>query len=164
MGYRGVENTFSRIATGIIMLMMFLTTADVAGRYLFNSPVIGAYEISSMMLVGVVFLGLAYVQSKKGHVKVEAATFWMPKRVQIALDIFGGLVGLVIMGLLTWRSGIVFWEAWVLQDYSMGLIHIPLWPGKLMVPLGTGLLCLRLVSDIVESCAQLAQDSKEHRQ
>ena len=155
LSYRAVETGCSRIAAGIIMIMMFLTTADVISRYVFNSPIIGVFEISQVLLVGVVFLGLAYVQTMKGHVKVDVVTSWLPQRAQLTLDTFGYIVGFLIMAVITWRSGVSAWTAWVTKEHTMGLIHMPFWPGKSLVPFGTSLLCLRLLSDIIGNFAHL---------
>ena len=42
-------------------LMMCLTSADAICRYLLNSPILGAYEITEKyLMVATVFLGLSY--------------------------------------------------------------------------------------------------------
>ena len=38
-----------------LFLMMLLTTADVAGRYILNQPILGGLEITEFMIVSVVF-------------------------------------------------------------------------------------------------------------
>jgi len=158
-GYQVVETGCSRIAAGIIMVLMFLTTADVIGRYVFNSPIQGAYDASEVMMVGVVFLGIAYVQSMKGHVKVEVITSWLPQRAQLGLDAFGYLVGFCLMALITWYSAGYAWKAWVTQDHTLGIVEIPFWPGKSLIPFGSGLLCLRLLSDVVTNFARVFQSA-----
>jgi TRAP-type C4-dicarboxylate transport system permease small subunit len=46
------------IATAIMML---LTSADAIGRYIFNSPVMGAYELTEKyLMVAAIFLGMSY--------------------------------------------------------------------------------------------------------
>ena len=149
--YQAIVTWLSRIAAGFILVLMFLTTTDVVGRYVFNAPIVGAYEVSQIMLVAIVYLGLAYVQRMKGHVKVDAFTSWAPQRVQWALDAFGYLVAALVVALMTWRSGVEAWQALVTQDHIQGLFRIPFWPGKSLLPLGAGLLCIRLIADVVDS-------------
>jgi len=137
--------------------MMFLTAADVIGRYVFNSPVQGSYEITEFMLVAVVFLGIAYVQSVKGHVKVEVATLWLPQRARLALDIFGYTIGLVMFILIAWRSGIFAWEAFVTKEYTWGLLELPLWPAKSFVTIGCAFLAIQFLADIITDSARLVR-------
>ena len=154
-GYLAVETGCSRIAAGIIMVLMFLTTADVFGRYIFNSPIEGAFEASEVLMVGVVFLGIAYVQSMKGHVKVDVLTSWLPQKGQLALDTFGYIAGFGILVLIVWHSGALAWKAFTTNDQTYGLVQIPLWPGKSLIPIGAGLLCIRLLSDVVSNLSRL---------
>jgi len=62
------------IGRGILALMVLLITADVVMRYFFNSPIKGSYELVQFMLSMIVFLGLAFMQTKKGHVSVSLLT------------------------------------------------------------------------------------------
>lgn len=154
-GYLAVETACSRIAAGIIMVLMFLTTADVFGRYVLNSPIEGAFEGSEVLMVGIIFLGIAYVQHMKGHVNVEVATSWLPQRAQLGLETFGYLVGFLIMAVIAWQSGALAWKAFVTHDHTHGLVRIPLWPGKSLIPIGTGLLCLRLIANIANNSIRI---------
>ena len=160
IGYRGVVTTLSWVAAGIIMAIMLLTVTDVVARYVFGSPIVAVYEVVQVMLVGVVYLGLAYVQRVKGHVRVDAVTTWLPEGGQLSLNAFGYAVGALLMALVTWRSGIMAWEAWVTQDYTPGLIKVPTWPGRSLIPLGAGLLCIQLIVDVVDTLRSLAGESK----
>lgn len=53
------------------MALMLLTCADVAGRYFFNSPVWGAFELTEMMLAALIFAGLPLVSLRDDHVTVD---------------------------------------------------------------------------------------------
>ena len=155
--YRPVEIAFSRITGVVIMAMMLLTATDVIGRYVFNSPIQGSYEITEFMLVAVVFLGIAYVQLVKGHVKVEVATSWLPQRAQLALDIFAYFIGLVMFSLITWQSGIYAWDAFVTKEYTWGLLQLPLWPAKSFVTIGCAFLAIQYLADIITDSARLVR-------
>src|SRR3989304_5743018 len=66
-----MEGFFNGFAAIVITFMMFLTTADVALRYVFNSPLPGVYTLCEMLMVCVVYPAAAYVQQKRGHVRVD---------------------------------------------------------------------------------------------
>ena len=59
-------------ATALVLLaMVALTVVDVVARYLFNSPVNGAFELTEMMLATVVFLALPLTTAAGEHIEVE---------------------------------------------------------------------------------------------
>ena len=66
-----IENFFNSTSAAIVGFMMCLTTVDVILRYVFNSPIPGVYTLCEMLMVGIVYLAIAYVQQKKGHVRVD---------------------------------------------------------------------------------------------
>ena len=152
---KSVVKALAWISSGIVFVMMFFLTADVVLRYLFNRPIIGVYQLAEFMVVGVVFLSVAYVQTLKGHIKMEVATSWLPLKGQIALDIFGYLVGIAVFSVIAWHSGKIAIHAWRIKDVSMGMVQFPLWPAKSLVPFGSGLLCLELFSNVLGDLAML---------
>jgi TRAP-type C4-dicarboxylate transport system permease small subunit len=51
--------------------MMCLTSADAVSRYLFNSPIVGAYELTEKyLMVAAVFLGLSFAYRGGGFIRV----------------------------------------------------------------------------------------------
>ncbi len=144
-----LERVAALAASVIVLGLMFLTTADVVGRYAFNQPVPGAYEISELLLIGIVFLPVASVQSLPGHIRLEVFESKLTQRARLALDIFGHLIGLFIMSIMTWQAWLLAWRVWVLKEYSVGIVQVPVWPAKAAFVFGIGLLCTRLILDIM---------------
>lgn len=147
-GQSRIERFLGLVSAFIIMCMMFITSIDVIMRYVFNSPLAGGFELQEFLLVGVVFLSQAYVQSAKGHFSLDLLTTRLPSGVQTALLVLGRIICLVIFALITWQSGVRAWIAWTTGQTREGLISFPLWPAKFVLPIGMGLLCLRFISDI----------------
>lgn len=57
----GCERVLTLVAVLATFAMMLLTTADAAGRYLLNRPILAAYEITTnYLMVAAVFLALPY--------------------------------------------------------------------------------------------------------
>ena len=71
-------NKGGSIASSIVLFcMMLLICSDVVGRYFFDMPVPGTYEICSVFTAVVVFAGIAYAQEKKRHIFVQFVLFRM---------------------------------------------------------------------------------------
>lgn len=64
-----------------LFAMMILTTADVCGRYFFNSPILGAVELTQIMLAMVVFLAFPTVTWREEHITVDLLDGLFPRSV-----------------------------------------------------------------------------------
>ena len=142
-------------ASVIILGLMFLVVTDVLGRKLFRSPLHGSTEMAEVTLVFIVYLSIAYVQRFKGHIKIEMVTGHLTKRAQLLLDLVGFIFALVICVLITWQCSFFAWKSFVQKDYTMGIVRVPVWPAKVVVAFGFGLLCVQLVLDIQEGFKEL---------
>jgi len=154
-----VESFFNGVAASIIVFMMGLTTVDVALRYLFNSPIPGVYTLCEMLIVGIVYLAIAYVQQHKSHIRVDIFIDRIEGPPRISFELATLILALVSFSLMAWQSGLLAWDAWVTGDYEMGLIEYPFWPTKSVMTLGLVLLCLRFVTDITNYILQLRRAS-----
>lgn len=131
------------LGAAVLFLMMLLTTADVASRYIFNSPILGALEITEFMVVTVVFCFLGLTQQEKGHVSVDLVKGNLPIRPRRLVDFLNRLAGLAILGLITWKTLERAIELMHMDEYS-GTLHIPVAPFVFLVALGCSAMCLEL--------------------
>jgi TRAP-type mannitol/chloroaromatic compound transport system permease small subunit len=147
----------------VVFMLVLLMTADALARKIAR-PVPGAYEFSEAAMVAAVFLPLMYVQLHREHVFVSVATLRLPPWVQAALDAVAAFVGLATFGLVTWLAAAKAWDAWLIGEYRVAVITVPIWPFRWFIPLGTGLLCLQLALTVVEmvrSAARLRSASRQ---
>jgi TRAP-type C4-dicarboxylate transport system permease small subunit len=90
-------------ASALLLGMMVLTFADVVARYLFNRPIRGAFEITELTLLVLIFAGLPLVSHADEHVTMDFIDRMLPGR---ALPILVRLVHALIAALfffLTWQ-------------------------------------------------------------
>ena len=132
----------------MILILTLLVPVDVLMRYGLNRPIAGLYELSELLLVGMVYLSITFVQAQKGHVAIDILYSKIPFRPRRVLAVFNSFLGIGITAVMTWRTAHLAWQAWLTQDYTSGLVPWPLWPAKAVISLGCGLLCLRLVRDL----------------
>ena len=48
-------------SAAVLFLMMAITAVDVAGRYVFNKPLTGGFEITELLLAALIYCGLPLV-------------------------------------------------------------------------------------------------------
>ena len=59
------------VASAILLAMMLLTVVDVIARYVFSRPVRGAFEVTELMLVVLIFAGLPLVSYSEEHAVMD---------------------------------------------------------------------------------------------
>jgi TRAP-type C4-dicarboxylate transport system permease small subunit len=145
---RRVESALTVLSAVIVCLMMLLVVTQIIARTL-RTALPGIIESLELLVVAVAFLGLAYTQSINGHIRIDVISNQLPVKWRQALE--GLLLALALgtFGIMTHVSGEQAYEAWVLGDYRSGLIHYPLWPSKMLIPIGAGLLSLRLLIQLI---------------
>lgn len=150
-----------KVGTICILILMLLTTADVVLRYIFGAPLKGAYEISEILMLSAVFLGMAYTQLHREHVRTDLFVVHLSKRTNLILETVLLFPALLMYVLLVWRGSVGFWESWTSGEYRWGLIRIPLWQARLMIPLGVSVFCMILIRDIVFNLRKLLNREEE---
>ncbi len=81
------------VAGAAVFGIMWLIDANILMRKLFNEPVTGTLEITEGALVLIIFLGLAYTQRRRGHIRVTLLTRYFPQSLRDLLYVLVLLVG-----------------------------------------------------------------------
>jgi len=90
------------VASAILFAMMALTVVDVVARYVFSRPLRGAFEITELMLLVLIFAGLPLVSFADEHAVMDFIDRLLAPRSQGWLERFVQLVNAGFMFLLTW--------------------------------------------------------------
>ena len=83
--------------------MMVLTFFDVVGRYLLNRPIRGAFEITELGLLVLIFAGLPLVSHADEHVTMDFIDRILPERVARAWVRVVHAICAAIMFFLAWQ-------------------------------------------------------------
>jgi TRAP-type transport system small permease protein len=145
---------FHKFGGWVLLLMMFLTAADVFLRNLLNRPILGAFEITECMMAIMVASGLAYVSVAKSQIRVDVLFGRLPKRVQKILTIITDFLSLGFCALLSWRA-LAYLRIEYASDTRLGVLLIPTPPFIAVVALGWLLLAAVLLKDFVELIREL---------
>ena len=148
-----VEIFAALLAGAIVMAMMLFVTADVIMRTFFEKPIQGTYDIVRFMFIGCVFMAAPYVQRIKGHINIEIVTDKLSPKVNRLFAVIGYLLAIYVVGILVWQTGLEARDTWIVQEYTMGILRVPLWPAKSVITLGMAMLLVRLVVDLVKEIA-----------
>jgi len=103
-------------ASAILLVMMLLTFVDVVARYLFNRPVAGAFEVTELLLLVLIFAGLPLVSYADEHVTMDFIDRLLGPRARLGLE---GAVQAACAGalfLLTWLIWLKADRIWAYRD------------------------------------------------
>ena len=143
-------------------LMLVLGTCfEVFVRYILNDPTSWAFDLSYLMYGAVFFMAGAYTLSRGGHVRADMFYRLWPERTQAAVELtlyvlffFPGILALMIAG---WHYGI---ESFRIHEVSVNSpAGMPIWPLKMMIPVGGGLMVLQGVAEVLR-CVQCLRDGQ----
>ena len=86
-----------------LFCIMILTCVDVIGRYFFNHPISGGFEVTEMLLAAVIFAGLPLVTLRNEHVTVDLFDPVVPDWLFRIQHVVACAIGFVATGYLSWR-------------------------------------------------------------
>lgn len=69
--FKIIERVLAVLAGVALFIMMVLTFVDVIGRYGFNKSIFGSSEMIEVLMVVVIFAGVAFVTASDQHIKVD---------------------------------------------------------------------------------------------
>ncbi|MDF1855728.1 TRAP transporter small permease subunit [Pseudooceanicola sp.] len=152
----GLSNVLMVVGSVALMLMMIQVSADVVGKFVFNSPVPVTLEmVSNYYMLAVVFLPFAAVERVEGNIHVELIYAHLPRAVKRVLDIityllFSWLLWLLVTG--TWKVAL---KKYKVGEYIMGSYSIAIWPTRFLIPIGCALLLALVLVKLVRAVVVL---------
>jgi TRAP-type C4-dicarboxylate transport system permease small subunit len=129
-----------------LLLAMILVSADAITRK-FGYTLPGGVPITELFIGGLVFGGIVYAQTTGAHLYVGLLDGLLPRWGLIATDYFGLLMGFVATALIAWYGFAQAYDSWLVHEVEEGKINVPYWPSRLVLGLGSLLLCVQFVLD-----------------
>jgi len=150
-----IENVLAYLAMGSTFLMMCLTTADAAGRYFFNFPLLWAYEFTeTYLLVATVYLGMSCAYREGGFIRVTFFLEHLSRKLQVVLNLFAQLVCVFL--------SISFIVATIYQTpkvpFAITLDVLPSGPGYVIVLVGLLVVTLVMGFDLIKGKSGLTKE------
>jgi TRAP-type C4-dicarboxylate transport system permease small subunit len=148
-GVAWLLDRYSRLMVFLAMIALVATsvilTYSVVVRYFLHIPTDWQDEVSVFMLVGVIFLCAAHVQSLRGHIGIEALAGFLSPRANRIRMFFVDLVSFAFCAFFAWKSWTLLHEAWVDGQTTSSTFGAPLWIPYSMMAIGMTMLTLQLL-------------------
>jgi len=142
-----VSQLCAEVSGWLVIPMMFSIFLDAVLRGLFNVALLGVVESNSLLLVTLIYMGLAGAQASGANFRLTLVTERLPQRVQAVLSGVGWLFVLCVLAILGWFCVQEALFSYAKGETSYGLVSFPLWPSRIVVAFGLALLWLQLLVD-----------------
>lgn len=140
----------------LVLVAVVISAGNAVVRYSINMSSNAWLEIQWYLFSAVFLFCAGYTLQHNQHVRIDVITGRMSKRVQTWIDILGTLFFLLPMAItIMWLSWPVFVDAYRSGEVSANAGGLPVWPGRLMLPVGFLLLVLQGLSELIKRIAFL---------
>ena len=144
------ERALTLVAVLATFTMMLLTTADAIGRYVFNRPILVAYELTTnYLMIAAVFLAMPYAYRQGANIRVTFLADRLRGAARLVVDHVVQLVSLLYCTALVVAT---FLQARHIMrtGTTFTTIDVPLWPGHLTVCVALFLAAVMMLVDLGE--------------
>jgi len=131
--------------------LFLLMNGDLFGRLIFNSPIKGAAEFGTYMIVALAFLGLGYALIAGRHVRLTLVTMRLPATAQKVLRIVTLFISMAFFLVMTWQISLVANYDLVRNViFPRTTVALPIWWISFFAALGTTVLAVSLIIQIIK--------------
>lgn len=128
----------------ILAAQTVLMAAEVVMRYGFGSSIIWSEELVRYLFIWFIFVGSAYCIPLHQHITVDLLVQILPEKASHWVECFTTVLWTVLSGWVTYLTAKYTVSVFQLGNLSTAL-HIPMWTIYLAMPVGFGLMTIRLL-------------------
>lgn len=142
------ENVLTYSAIVTTSIMMCLITADSLARYVFNSSIVGVYEITEKyLMVGAAFLGICYAYRGGSHIRVTFLIDRFPPKPKMAVNYFVQVFSILIGTLYVVATAKKALHT-IADGITLGVVTFPMGPACLIPAVGLFFMSLLMLLDL----------------
>lgn len=147
-GLEWIETAAVAVAGVAMVIAMVLVTCDAILRHLFAAPLTFQFQLteSYLMVIGIM-LALPWGYRTGGRIQIAGLVGLLPQPARGLVFRLGMLASAAYVSVLGFRAWLLARDAFANGDYIMGVIDWPVGWSWIWVPVGCGLLALRLLVD-----------------
>ncbi|MDC8442662.1 TRAP transporter small permease subunit [Halomonas aquamarina] len=163
-----INYTISLINKGIgkwlvsyfILFIAFILLYEIVARYVFSSSTVWASELSQMLFGAYVILSGGFLLADKGHIKVDIIYSRFSPRTRAAIDVITSFLFFMFAFVLLKEGWAFAVDSLIRMETSNSAWNPPVWPIKLLIPVGIILLLIQGIVKLVEDVLIFIQDQQ----
>ena len=140
-----------KAALWLVLIVVLISAGNALMRYTISYSSNAFLEIQWYLFGAIFFAFSGYTLLRNEHVRIDLVSGRFSRRTQTWIDILGIVFFLLPMAVaiivLSWPVFVMTFESGEMSNSAGGLI---VWPARLMVPAGFGLLVLQAISELIK--------------
>jgi TRAP-type mannitol/chloroaromatic compound transport system permease small subunit len=152
-----INDWIGRMLSPLVLIISALLLMESIRRYLFNSPTVWASELTQMLFGAYGILAGGYVLFLDSHVKVDIFSSHLPKKVRTLLDIITSSLFFLFSGVLIYFGTSMALDSLSIWEHSNSAWNPPVYPIKMMIPIGALLIFLQGIVKLVREITSLTE-------
>jgi TRAP-type mannitol/chloroaromatic compound transport system permease small subunit len=129
-----VINSIGKWVSLLIILIMAITTWEVASRYLFNRPTTWAWLVNRQLFGVFILMAGAYTLVQRSHIRIEILYDRFSKRSKRVIQYLSFAALVCFAGALAWQGALMGMDSYSVREHAAGMFRLPLYPLKLLIP------------------------------
>ncbi|MBS1208002.1 MAG: dctQ [Proteobacteria bacterium] len=152
-----LNDIVARISIWLVLIVTLETAASSIVLKVLDVGSNAFLEIRWYLFSAIFLLGAGHALQKNAHVRIDVLASRFSRRTQAVIDILGTLFFLLpVCVLVIWLSWGVFADSFSSGEVSSSAGGLLLWPARVLVPAGFGLLLLQGLAEMIKRVAFLA--------
>jgi TRAP-type transport system small permease protein len=140
-----ISTVLAIIGAMALLAVMVAISADVIRRDLTGRSIVGVLELTEVLMVTFIFLGMAEAHRRDLHVRVGVVTAVLPARAARYVELFGMAMSVAFVAWMIHATTIRAIASVEASEYRFGTIAVPIWPARIAIPVGLAALLLQFV-------------------
>lgn len=136
------------IVVFLLLGMSFLVGIQVIMRYVFQNSLSWSEELARYMFIWMVYVGISYGVKRNRHISIDVVHNLLPPKAAALLSMVADLIFLGFAALVVMNGSNIVARV-LLSTQNSPALEIPMWMVYSAVPMGFGIVCLRLVQSFV---------------
>jgi C4-dicarboxylate transporter DctQ subunit len=136
------------LASSLFVLIGFIVSFEVISRYLFNSPTVWVNEISTFLQIWATYVALTYSFHFKEFIRITVIYDRVSDKAKKFLDFISFLVMIIFTSFVVYYGWLIAHDSFETGRTSSTILDLPSFLTEYAIPIGFGLLLLRLVVEV----------------
>ena len=163
LGFSRVVDRFNTrvgyVVAWAILIAVVVSAVNAIIRKVFNTSSNSWLELQWILFGAVFLLCAPWTLLSNEHIRIDIVNNALPKRARDGIDLFGHLFFLLpVTAVVAWLGWPFFWLSVMQNEQSTNAGGLPVYPSKLLIPLGFTLLFVQGISELIKRIAIMRGD------
>lgn len=142
---RWLDTAVMGVAALAVLVMMVIVSYDAISRYVFNAPLIWAFEIIAYYLLGfALYFAVSPTFSNGDHISIDMFRAMFPVRLRDWLDVLWCLLAAAAFAAIAYAAWHELQVTAARRRFFPGLLRWPAWISYVPIVVGCSVVTLRL--------------------